>query len=125
MSGWLIALTGCIYFYVSLEQIYRGNTGMSIAYLGYAFSNIGLYMLASKQEREMKEPEKIPLDPETPRPNEVKKIPMPSLYPEKISQKNSPVKFVKKIVKKKIENQLFFQKKYFLMVILRVTLMAN
>ena len=32
MSGWLIALTGCIYFYVSLEQIYRGNTGMSIAY---------------------------------------------------------------------------------------------
>ena len=32
----------------------------------------------------MKEPEKIPLDPETPRPNEVKKIPMPSLYPEKM-----------------------------------------
>ena len=50
MSGWLIALTGCIYLYVSLEQLYKGNPGMGIAYLGYAFSNIGLYLLASKQE---------------------------------------------------------------------------
>lgn len=48
MSGWLIALTGLVYFYVALEQLYKGNTGMFIAYLGYAFSNIGLYMLASK-----------------------------------------------------------------------------
>ena len=48
MSGWLIALTGCIYLYVSLEQLYKGNPGMCIAYLGYAFSNIGLYLLASK-----------------------------------------------------------------------------
>ena len=48
MSGWLIALTGCIYLYVSLEQLYKGNPGMGIAYLGYAFSNIRLYLLASK-----------------------------------------------------------------------------
>ena len=48
MSGWLIALTGLVYFYVSCEQLYKGNTGMFIAYLGYAFSNIGLYLLASK-----------------------------------------------------------------------------
>jgi hypothetical protein len=48
MSGWLIALTGFIYLYVSIEQLYRGNNGMCIAYLGYAFSNIGLYLLASK-----------------------------------------------------------------------------
>jgi hypothetical protein len=48
MGGWLIALTGLIYLYISLEQLYKGNVGMCIAYLGYAFSNIGLYLLASK-----------------------------------------------------------------------------
>lgn len=46
MSGWLIALTGLIYAYVSAEQFWRGNPGMAIAYAGYAFANIGLYMLA-------------------------------------------------------------------------------
>lgn len=46
MSGWLIALTGAIYAYVALEQGLKGNTGMAIAYSGYAFSNIGLYLLA-------------------------------------------------------------------------------
>ena len=25
MSGWLIALTGCAYLYVSLEQFFKGN----------------------------------------------------------------------------------------------------
>lgn len=48
MSGWLIALTGFIYFGVSCEQFYKGNTGLGIAYLGYSFANIGLYTLASK-----------------------------------------------------------------------------
>jgi len=48
MSDWLIAFTGVIYAYVSLEQLYKGNIGMFIAYSGYAFSNIGLYLLASK-----------------------------------------------------------------------------
>jgi hypothetical protein len=48
MSGWLIVLTGLIYLYVSIEQIWKGNAGMGIAYFGYAFSNIGLYLLASK-----------------------------------------------------------------------------
>jgi hypothetical protein len=46
MSGWLIALTGLIYAYVAAEQFWRGNTGMGIAYMGYAFSNVGLYLLA-------------------------------------------------------------------------------
>lgn len=46
MSGWLIALTGVIYAYVAADQMWRGNPGMGIAYLGYAFSNIGLWMLA-------------------------------------------------------------------------------
>lgn len=48
MSGWLIILTGVIYAYIALEQGMKGNTGMLIAYAGYAFANIGLYMVASK-----------------------------------------------------------------------------
>lgn len=46
MSGWLIALTGAAYAYVAIEQGLKGNVGMCIAYTGYAFSNIGLYLLA-------------------------------------------------------------------------------
>lgn len=48
MSGWLIAFTGCVYAYVSIEQGLKGNMGLMIAYAGYAFANIGLYLLASK-----------------------------------------------------------------------------
>lgn len=46
MSGPLIILVGIIYAYVAVDQYMNGNTGMSIAYAGYAFSNIGLWMLA-------------------------------------------------------------------------------
>lgn len=46
MSGPLIAITGLIYLYVAVDQFRRANTGMAIAYLGYAFSNVGLYLLA-------------------------------------------------------------------------------
>lgn len=48
MSGWLIGLTTLIYFCVSIEQFYKGNTGMGIAYAGYTFANVGLFMLATK-----------------------------------------------------------------------------
>jgi hypothetical protein len=47
MTPWLIAVTGIIYAYVSVDQFMRGNSGMGIAYAGYAFSNIGLWRLAS------------------------------------------------------------------------------
>jgi hypothetical protein len=47
MSPWLIALCGLIYFYVSGEQLYRGNVNMWGVYLGYAFSNIFLYRMAT------------------------------------------------------------------------------
>ena len=47
MSSWLIALTGLIYAYVALEQGLKGNMGMCMAYMGYAFANIGLWKLAS------------------------------------------------------------------------------
>jgi hypothetical protein len=49
MSGWLIAFTGLIYLYVALEQYFvHNNIGMLVTYVGYAFANIGLYMMASK-----------------------------------------------------------------------------
>lgn len=46
MSAPLIILTGLIYAYVAAEQGFRGSPGLAIAYAGYAFSNIGLWMLA-------------------------------------------------------------------------------
>jgi len=48
MSAKLILLTGVIYAYVAYDQFRLNNLGMTIAYVGYAFSNIGLYMLAAK-----------------------------------------------------------------------------
>lgn len=46
MSGWLIGLTGLAYAWVAFEQGLKGNPGLAVAYAGYAFSNIGLYLLA-------------------------------------------------------------------------------
>ena len=46
MSGNLIVLTGLIYLWVAIEQAYRGQPGLAIAYAGYAFSNVGLWMVA-------------------------------------------------------------------------------
>ena len=46
MSSWLIALTGVIYAGIAVEQGLKGNLQMAIVYSGYAFSNIGLYLLA-------------------------------------------------------------------------------
>lgn len=46
MSAWLIAFTGLIYAWVAAEQFWRENPAMGITYMGYAFANIGLFMLA-------------------------------------------------------------------------------
>ena len=46
MSPALIIVTGLIYAYIAVEQAFRGNLNMTIVYSGYAFSNIGLYLLA-------------------------------------------------------------------------------
>lgn len=46
VSGPLIALTGVIYLYVAFDQFWRGNAGMGVTYLGYAFANVGLYLMA-------------------------------------------------------------------------------
>lgn len=46
MSSSLIALTGAIYLFVSFDQFRRANLPMGVAYLGYAFANLGLFFLA-------------------------------------------------------------------------------
>jgi hypothetical protein len=48
MSAWLIILTGMIYAYIAVEQGLKGNLPMATVYIGYAFSNVGLYILAVK-----------------------------------------------------------------------------
>ncbi len=46
MSGWLIALTGCIYVAVACDLAAHGKHGLAIAYAGYAFANVGLWLAA-------------------------------------------------------------------------------
>jgi hypothetical protein len=46
MSSWLIIVTGLIYAYIGLEQALKGNMPMAVVYTGYAFSNVGLYIMA-------------------------------------------------------------------------------
>ena len=48
MSSNLILFVGLIYLYVAVEQGIKGNIGMAIAFAGYAFSNVGLFLLATK-----------------------------------------------------------------------------
>ena len=48
MSAWLIIVTGLIYAYIGAEQALKGNMAMAVVYSGYAFSNIGLYLMATK-----------------------------------------------------------------------------
>lgn len=48
MSSWLIIVTGLIYAYIAVEQGVKGNLPMAVVYSGYAFSNVGLYILATK-----------------------------------------------------------------------------
>lgn len=46
MAPGLIALTGLIYLYVACDLAYHGKYALATAYLGYAFSNVGLYYAA-------------------------------------------------------------------------------
>jgi hypothetical protein len=46
VSSWLIIFTGLIYAYIGIEQGAKGNLPMAVVYTGYAFSNIGLYLMA-------------------------------------------------------------------------------
>ena len=46
MAPWLIALTGGIYLVVAADLALHGKAGLGLAYLGYAFANVGLYLAA-------------------------------------------------------------------------------
>jgi hypothetical protein len=46
MSPHLIAICGVIYLFVAADLAYHGKTGLAIAYAGYAFANVGLWMAA-------------------------------------------------------------------------------
>lgn len=48
MASWLIGLTGVIYAVVAADLAWAGKTGLAIAYLGYAFANVGLYLAATR-----------------------------------------------------------------------------
>ena len=48
MSAWLIVVTGLIYAYIAVEQGLKGNMAMLVVYSGYAFSNVGLFWMATK-----------------------------------------------------------------------------
>ena len=48
MSAYLIAFIGIVYAIVAGDLLWRGNTGLGIAFIGYAIGNIGLTMEAMK-----------------------------------------------------------------------------
>lgn len=51
MSAHLIIFTGLIYLYIAAEQLHKGNGAMAMTYFGYAFANVGLYIMAAKWKR--------------------------------------------------------------------------
>ena len=48
MSAWLIAVVGIVYTVVAVDLLIKGNTGLGIAFVGYALGNVGLFLEASK-----------------------------------------------------------------------------
>jgi hypothetical protein len=48
MSAWLIAIVGVVYAVVAVDLLLKDNTGLGIAFVGYALGNVGLYMEAAK-----------------------------------------------------------------------------
>jgi hypothetical protein len=48
MSAWLIATIGVVYTVIAVDLLLKGNTGLGLAFVGYAIGNIGLTMEAMK-----------------------------------------------------------------------------
>jgi hypothetical protein len=48
MAAWLIAAMGLVYLFVSVDLLLKGNTGLGIAFIGYALGNVGLTLEAMK-----------------------------------------------------------------------------
>jgi len=46
VAPWLIAFTGLVYLWVAGDLAWHHKYGLALAYLGYAFANVGLYMAA-------------------------------------------------------------------------------
>ena len=46
MASWLIAGIGVVYLLVGVQLLVEGKMGLGIAFLGYSFSNVGLYLAA-------------------------------------------------------------------------------
>ena len=46
MAAWLIALIAVVYLVVGIDLLITGKVGLGIAFLGYSFSNVGLYLAA-------------------------------------------------------------------------------
>lgn len=47
MNACLLIIVGVIYLFVAGNYYYEGQTGMSIAFVAYAFANLGLYIAGS------------------------------------------------------------------------------
>ena len=48
ISHYIVSIVGVGYFVVGCQQWILGNTGSAIMWLGYAFSQIGLFMGLAK-----------------------------------------------------------------------------
>ena len=48
MAAWLIAAMGVVYAVVSVDLLLKGNSGLGIAFIGYAIGNVGLTLEAMK-----------------------------------------------------------------------------
>ena len=44
MASWLIAAIGIVYLVIAGQLLIEGKVGLSIAFLGYAIGNAGLYL---------------------------------------------------------------------------------
>lgn len=47
-SHYIVGIVGLGYLIVGIQQMIKGNTGAGIMWLGYSFSQIGLYMGLAK-----------------------------------------------------------------------------
>jgi hypothetical protein len=43
MSGNMILVVSAMYIYVAFDQYRKGDTGLGIAFFGYALSNLGMF----------------------------------------------------------------------------------
>ena len=48
LSHWIVSLVGVGYLITGIQQFIKGNTGPAIMWLGYSFSQIGLFMGLAK-----------------------------------------------------------------------------